>query len=317
MRVQTAVTWRNRILKIQSVLLVLGVPACLAAQDSSWALTHASIIDVAAGKVINQQTVYIRNGQIVVVGATEKIQIPPSVRRVDAAGLFILPGLFNMHTHMFGAGGLRTPPLKKYVAAGVLGVRDLGSPLEDISAIAKDRTSAIQPAIWFSGPIIDAARAPNPSSYIFRYVNTDEEARTAVLSLAQRGVDFIKVHDWLPRTIYLAIAESARNQNLPLVGHVPAAVSIDDAIVSGQKSIEHLGGLTHAVLRGCSQTDTKLQQELLLRGSKEEKGPAYQLVMSSEYITPMLNVVNWSRCAALVNRLARAKVWQVPTLVLW
>ena len=309
---------RLQLLIVVAALLALSNPSH--AQNESSALTHAAVVDVVAGKVVTQQTIYIRDGRIASIGSTDKIRIPANTRLVDASGLFVLPGLFNMHTHLFGTDGtkvLRPPPFKKYISTGVLGIRDLGSPLDDIIAVAKDRRSAGQPAIWFSGPIIDAPRAPNPGSFLFRYVNSEDEARNAVMDLAQSGIQFIKVHDWLPRARYLSIAQSARTQHLPLVGHVPAAVSIDDAIGAGQKSVEHLGGLTHAVLRGCSRTDDQLQKELLLRGSQENKGPAYELVMSSAYITPLLDAFDVNRCTALISRLARARVWQVPTLVLW
>jgi len=305
-------------IRLIAVLATLIGPAdTSSAQNQPWALTHASLVDVAAGKVVTQQTIYIRDGRIATVGPTDKSRIPANIRSVDASGLFILPGLFNMHTHLFGTGVLRTPPLKKYVATGVLGVRDLGSPLEEIIAISRDRPSAIQPMIWFSGPIIDVPRAPGPGSFLFRYVSGEVEARNTVRGLAQRGVQFIKVHDWLPRATYFSIAESARSEHLPLVGHVPAAVSIDEAITAGQKSVEHLGGLTHAVLRRCSSADDQMQEEVLLRGSKEDKRPAYELVMSSAYIMHLLNAFDANRCQALITRLARARVWQVPTLVLW
>ena len=119
----------------------------------------------------------------------------------------------------------------------------------------------------------------------------------------------------------MAIAENARAQGLPLVGHIPAALSVDDAIEAGQKSIEHMGGLTHGVLRGCARTDPQLHDDLLRqaasRVSSDDEFWAPSVIMSSAFLTPLLDAFDPELCAALAGRLAHADVWQAPTLVLW
>jgi imidazolonepropionase-like amidohydrolase len=282
--------------------------------ESPWAITNVAVVDVANGRFDVAQTIHISGGRIMAVGPTASTSLPEHVRRIDGTGQFVLPGLFDMHTHLFGTDAeLRRPRLERRLAAGVLGVRDLGAPLDSIAALAKDQTSA-SPAVWYSGPVLDVSRTGDPG--IFHFVDDDSQARQAVSTLAGAGVQFIKVHDWMARSMYLAIAESAREHNLPLVGHVPAAVSIDDAIAAGQKSIEHLGGM-HGVLRACSREDPRRHEDVVRLGSARDKGPAYVSAMSAAYLTPLLNSFDSTLCAALAGRLAGANVWQVPTLVLW
>jgi imidazolonepropionase-like amidohydrolase len=50
---------------------------------------------------------------------------------------------------------------------------------------------------------------------------------------------------------------------------------------------------------------------------RTDKGPAYQLLMSSAYLTPLLDTFDAGTCEAVAQRLAQAGVWQVPTLVMW
>ena len=305
-------------MRIRLFLLALGVAttgACTrTADNSAWALTNVSVVDVANSRIEARQTVQIYGDRIIAVGPTDTLSISAEVRRRDASGTFVVPGLFDMHTHVLGPEGTRWwPPLNRYVEAGVLGVRDLGSPLDAIGATASSETP-IRPTIWFSGPVLDLPRAGGPG--IFLFVQGDDQARDAVLTLARAGVQFIKVHDWLTRSMYLAIVDAARKQGLPVVGHVPVSVGIDDAARAGQKSIEHLGG-THAVLRTCAPVDPRLDEQVVKLGSDTDKGPAYRLVMSDAYLTPLLDSFDTTMCVALADRLARAKVWQVPTLVLW
>src|SRR5437868_7519866 len=74
-------------------------------------------------------------------------------------------------------------------------------------------------------------------------VKTAEDGRAAVQLLKRRGVDLIKVHDHTPRAAFFAIAEEAHRQNLPLAGHVPLALTVEEVIDAGQGDIEHLSNL--------------------------------------------------------------------------
>ena len=68
--------------------------------------------------------------------------------------------------------------------------------------------------------------------------------------LKARGVDFIKVHDGTPREAFFAIADEAKKVGLPLVGHVPNDVKVEEAVTAGMKSIEHFAN--YRVLNQCS-----------------------------------------------------------------
>ncbi len=61
-------------------------------------------------------------------------------------------------------------------------------------------------------------------------------------SLAKLGVDFVKVHNRLPRAAYFAVAEAARRHRMAFAGHLPDSVTIVEASDAGQRSLEHLFG---------------------------------------------------------------------------
>ena len=72
----------------------------------------------------------------------------------------------------------------------------------------------------------------------------------AVRDLKERGVDFIKVHDGTPREAFFAIADEAPRLGLSFAGHVPAAVTVEEAADAGIKSIEHFANFR--VFNDCS-----------------------------------------------------------------
>src|SRR6185369_11031993 len=126
--------------------------------------------------------------------------------------------------------------LQLAVVNGVIGIRDMGSDLDFILNMreATQVGRIVGPRIFAAGPILDNA----PANWPFRMrVKTAEDGRAAVQLLKRRGVDLIKVHDRTPREAFFAIAQEAGRQNLPLAGHVPAGISVEEVIEAGQSSI--------------------------------------------------------------------------------
>ena len=65
--------------------------------DGSIAITNVTIIDVASGAQETAVTVVTKAGQIGDIGRA--ISVPPGAVRVDGTGKFLIPGLWDMHTH--------------------------------------------------------------------------------------------------------------------------------------------------------------------------------------------------------------------------
>ena len=240
-------------------------------QTRTLAITHVNVVDVVTGRIVPNSTVVI-SGQT--IASITQGTAPPDSRVVDGQDKFLIPGLWDMHAHMEAS---RESSLQLYVANGVTGIRDMGSDLDFILKLREATLlgSVLGPHILAAGPILDDA----PESWPFRMrVRTAEEGRAAVQMLKRRGVDFIKVHDHTPRDAYFAIAEEARRQSLPLAGHVPLGITVEEAIDAGQRDIEHLSNLQ--LWRPCS-------------GGAEYRPQA---------------------CRPFFEMLARRSIWQTPTL---
>ena len=215
-----------------------------ASADPTLFITHVTVIDPRDGSTAPDCTIAIRGDRIVgVTGGGEPI--PAGSRTIDAAGKFVIPGLWDMHIHTFfgtwvPGGEQVTLPL--LVANGVTGVRDMGSELEPIlaarAAIAEHRL--LGPRMVIAGPMLDGPKTQFPASIA---ITTPDDGRRAVQMLAERGVDFIKIQSYVPRDAYFAIAEECRKRGLVFVGHVPDAVRGAEAAAAGQKSFEHLIGI--------------------------------------------------------------------------
>jgi imidazolonepropionase-like amidohydrolase len=71
-------------------------------------------------------------------------------------------------------------------------------------------------------------------------VETEERARGAVHFLADQGVDFIKVYNWVPEQSLAVILETAHGLGLRVTGHVPRSITMTRAIELGMDCLEHI-----------------------------------------------------------------------------
>jgi hypothetical protein len=134
------------------------------------------------------------------------------------------------------------------------------------------------------------------------------QARAAVDRYQANGADFIKIYTLLTRDAYFAIADEARKLGIPFVGHVPDAITVEEASDAGQKSMEHLIG----VPLGTSSEEEALFREKPVSGTFGDfsnTGNDYRRYLRA-YAT-----YNKSKAVALFARFIKNGTWQCPTLV--
>lgn len=67
------------------------------------ALTNVRVITMGKNDIIEHGTIIVKNGRFVSVGDREKVNIPPGANILDLTGKTIIPGLIDMHSHMYKA----------------------------------------------------------------------------------------------------------------------------------------------------------------------------------------------------------------------
>lgn len=306
-----AVSKRDMWGQMKSVWVGALLLAAMAAMAQEVAIVHVTVINPGKGKGQADMTIVTHGQRIMTVGRAREVKVPASAQVVEGKGKYVIPGLWDMHTHF------RDPKrdLEMYVANGVLGIRNMGGPASEVfplrQAIAEGRQ--LGPKIVASGPIVDGPdSSASPSLTVS--VKTPEEARATIRSLKREGADLIKVYDQLTRDEYRAIADEARKQGIPFAGHIPGTISVREASEAGQLTVEHgmmLGG-------GCTAED----QYMRLRTSQE----VFQEAMRTKNFslipakiardeTFLLDHFSQQRADATYALLARNHTYITPTLV--
>jgi Amidohydrolase family len=295
-----------------SLCLVLVSPASFLAQGNQaidqrpLAFTHVSVIDATGGPVQPDMAVIVAGHRITALGKSGSVAIPRNALVTDARGRFMIPGLWDMHQHTFMRKTKLLPLYSLWgnIVNGVTGVRDMGDQgipddfgdmpywqdFEWREAIAAG--SVIGPRLVLAGVILEGPPSPRKG---WPEIRTEAQARQEVDFLKKFGVDFIKVHDSLPREAFFAIADESKKQGLVFAGHVTNTVSVAEASDAGQKSEEHLLG----ILVACSTEEQQLMKAVAEHGMtanakalvdtfSEEKAQALyaKFVKNGTYIAP-------------------------------
>ncbi len=106
------------------VVVLLGCASVVWSQPKSSpiVITNVTVIDVIDGAARPAMTVLVRGDRIDRVATN--VDIPLEARRIDGSGKFLIPGLWDMHSHHQATGA---DWVDLFVAKGVVGMRDMGA----------------------------------------------------------------------------------------------------------------------------------------------------------------------------------------------
>ena len=244
------------ILRLFFLLAFLSAACVAPLSDIDWgrprtlALIHATVIDGTDAQPRPDHTVLIRGTDIVAVGPSDSLAIPPGARVIDATGLYLIPGLWDLHTHLSKGRG---SALKLLVAHGVTGVRDLGGEGEELRRWREEILvgERVGPRMLLAGPYLESqanvermrrARAAGemiePIERTRIPLTDSASAVRTVDSLAAVGVDWIKFRTVPSLAVYRAIAGAARAHGLPFTGHT-FGIPAEEILRAREPGIEH------------------------------------------------------------------------------
>src|SRR5689334_677943 len=90
-----------RMLAVMAGAVTAIAPMSAWAQQPVTAFVNVSVIPMDREQVLAGQTVLVRGQTIAEVGPTAQIKVPAGAARIDAQGKFLMPGLGDMHAHLF------------------------------------------------------------------------------------------------------------------------------------------------------------------------------------------------------------------------
>ena len=190
--------------------------------------TNVHLIAMDKDTIQRHQTVHVEDGVIVGIEPFNDRPLPKEGLIIDASGLYMVPGLGDMHIHQGALYGDDLDELLLFLVNGVTTVRNMNGTRKDIALRQKIREGAqLGPRFLTTSPFMDG--------HTVRDVTT---ARQQVAAFKAAGYDALKVHGDMIPEVYDALMEEARKLEIPVVGHVQRQRPLADSL--NQKSIAHV-----------------------------------------------------------------------------
>jgi len=205
------------------ILVVAGSLAGLpvAAQQpaaASLVFDSVTVVDVEHGQLLPDQRVVVVGNRIQAVGSTGAVPLPNGAQVVDARTKFLIPGLWDLHTHPRSYTQLFYP---LFIANGVTGIRDAWSdwPIDSLM-------------LWWRA--ILAGTLVGPPRQLLTGGQPLPESYEEMAAVKAGGANFLKLYPFSYEK-----AAAARRTGLPFGGHVDG-VSAIEASDSGITILDHV-----------------------------------------------------------------------------
>lgn len=271
-------------------------------QAATVAFTNVNVIPMDRERVLRDQTVIVRNGLITEIGDAKRVKVPTDAQRIEGAGKFLIPGLTDMHVHLFSdedefPDSIAEDEFKVMLAHGVTTIRLMnGTPEQLVLRDKSARGEILAPAIYVASTQFIGKKSHNA------YVVTNEtEARESVRKAKQDGYDYLKMTTNLKPEVYEAIVDEAGKQNMLVIGHADSrSVGLRRALKARQQ-IEHLDSYLEALL----------PDEMLAKGSVSD----IYIYRPDSWLS--LDHIDESKIPELARASVAANPFSTPTLTLF
>ncbi|MET4731053.1 imidazolonepropionase-like amidohydrolase [Lysobacter enzymogenes] len=297
---------RGWIPALSALALAVALPVAAQTPSASPAsdivvVTAARLFDASSGRLVENPQIVIRDGRISAVGRAGDAA-PEGARRIDLAGMTVLPGLIDMHVHLDsdpsygGYTGLQfsdrfwsvlaVKHAQQTLQAGFTTVRNVGADAWndvglrqaiDEGKLAGPRIVTAAYSFGATGGHCDSTYFP-PSMAQKNPYNADSaaEARKSVRELRKYGAQVIKIcatggvfsrntepgQQQMSYEEMKAVADEAHQWGLRVAAHAHGAAGIRDAIRAGVDTIEHASLIDEEGIRLAKQHGAWLSMDI-------------------------------------------------------
>jgi imidazolonepropionase-like amidohydrolase len=237
-----------------------------------------SIVDPLTGHVVEDGVVVIRDGRVLAVGSRDVTRravasVGSAVRRVDASGRWVVPGLVDVHVHANALADARA-----LLQAGATSVRSGSSSFYQDVAMRSlpDWAPGVAPRMRAAGIFVSPQLGDSlladpelaPLAALPGGVTSTADIAHVTRVNVSRGVDVVKTRanpraglaEQDPRELVYdreqltAVVRAAGGR--PVLCHAYSAEGIDGAVRAGVRSIEHGVFVTDATISEMARRDT-------------------------------------------------------------
>ena len=268
-------------------LAVAAGPTPAAPQSGTTVFVDVAVLPMDRERILENQTVVVQGGVIQELAPSHRVQVPDGARIIDGQGLFLMPGLADMHVDLPSAQATSEQVadfMFLLLASNILAARGMEGTSNHLR-IKREVASGeiLGPTIWVGAPPLGGA-------------NAQDTIQTVEQMLANRsaGYDYQTIYGDFPLEVWEAMAEEAHSRGYTFGGTIPPSIGLRTALSTGISTVEHLDGYLGEVV----SDDVK---------SRLDAGEPVSLAVQ-------LEAVEGRKTRAMAAHTRSSDTWVVPTL---
>ena len=268
----------------------------------SFALSNVNVFDGVEPKIRRNVTVMVSDGRIERI--VDAGSVPAGYQVIDCEGNYLMPGLFDVHTHIDTLDRAR-----RALESGVTTVRTAsGTAFQDIGLRELARAGKIAgPDVVAAGLYVtpdlgDAVLADPRLVDLADGVTSDDDLRLLVNVNIDRGADVIKTRGtqraglpdtdprqqvYTERQLRVIVEEAARRGKSVMV-HAHGDEGARAAVLAGARSIEHGTYLSEETIRLMKERGTYFVPTWITMDEMNEEKYDYVLRLRGKHMVPQL-----------------------------
>jgi hypothetical protein len=198
-------------------------------------IRNADLFDSESGTLKPRTTIIVSGDRIIAVGPSASINPTAGATIIDATGKTVIPGLWDMHTHLDFTG---EEDGVLQLASGITTARDMASNVDDAVSRRERANSGtvLAPREILAGFMDGPGAWAGPTSVL---VSTEAQAKEWIARYDSLGYKQIKVYNLIHPDLIPTIAAEAHKRGMRLSGHVVRGLSVPDAVLLGYDEIQH------------------------------------------------------------------------------
>lgn len=277
-------------------------------------LKGVNILSMETDSVFYNKNLYIANNKVVDI--TPNSIINSGYEVINADNKFVMPGLIDMHAHVFD----RTD-LPQYLSYGVTTVRNMmGFPMHLRWKKQLNENKLVGSNLITASPTINSGDNAGP---FHKTVNSESDTTEAIENYLAEGYDFIKVYDGVDSLQMKTIEKIAASRNVQIAGH-PPSLSLIGLLNSKMVSIEH----TEELLKFLDKERSEVSIRELARKIKQsniavtlnllafnrinrisQEGVAYYESLQKQHLNPVIKFIGTNQLGEYTKAGSKYKLY--------
>ena len=224
-------------------------------------IKNVNTLSADGSSMLGNQTVIIDQGKIQSIGA--KNNYPKNASVIDGSGKYLIPGLIDSHVHLWQSPN----DLLLYLANGVTHIRELNGSDEHLRWRAEINQGRMGPKLFVASSRLNSNGLFkgwfNHWTAKITSIGAPESADKVLQSFSDKKYDAVKVYSKLSSDDFSAVNKAAEKVNIPILGHIPMSVGLEDIWGSNLSELAHIEEIVKALDREFGGYDSNNTKEYL------------------------------------------------------